>query len=97
MAKRFVEGTTGGGAITLPALSVISNEAADILAAGDKPIYLGLTVLESADVARALSQSQRKVQLPRLRAATPEVISILKQARSIETVPIDGIYVLPPR
>lgn len=97
MAKRFVEGTTGGSAITLPALSVISVEAANILAAGNKPIYLGLTVLDSADMSRILSNSQRKVQLPRLRAATPEVIEILKQSRSIETVSIDGIYVLQPR
>jgi len=96
MARRFVEGTTTGNSITLPALSVLSPEAAKILAAGSKSLYLGLTVMDSVDVARALSKSQQKVQLPRLRAATPDVIAILKQAKSIETLPLNTIYVLRP-
>lgn len=94
MARRFVEGTTTGNSITLPALSVLSPEAAEILAAGSKTLYLGLTVMDSAEVARALSKSRQKVQLPRLRAATPEVIAILKQANSIEMLPLDTVYVL---
>jgi hypothetical protein len=96
MARRFVEGTTSGNSITLPALSVLSSETAEILASGSKSLYLGLTALDSAEVARALSKSQQKVQLPRLRAATPEVIAILKEAKSIETPPLDTVYVLSP-
>ena len=57
MARRFVEGTTTASAITLPALTILSPEAAEILGAGSKPIYLGLTVLDSPAVARALSRS----------------------------------------
>jgi hypothetical protein len=95
MARRFVEGTTTGNSITLPALSVLSPEAAKILASGSKSLYLGLTVVDSAEVARALSKSQQKVQLPRLRAATPEVIAILKEAKLIETPQLDTMYVLP--
>jgi hypothetical protein len=89
-----VEGTTSGTGITLPALSTLSTEAAEILGAGSKPLYLGLTVLDSPEVARALAKSQPGVKLPRLRAATPEVIEILKDAKSIETPPLDSVYVL---
>ena len=96
MARRFVEGTTGGNSITLPALSVLSPEAAEILAAGSKSLYLGLTVIDSAEVARALIKSQQKVLLSRLRAATPEVIAILKEAKLIERPQVDTLYVLPP-
>jgi hypothetical protein len=55
---------------------------------------LGLTVLDSPEVARALSKAEQKVQLPRLRAATPEVIAILKDAKSIETPALESVYVL---
>ncbi len=61
---------------------------------GSKSLYLGLTVLDSPEVARALTKSQPGVKLPRLRAATPEVIAILKDAKSIETPPLESIYVL---
>lgn len=89
MARRFIEGTTGGGSVTLPALSTLSPEAAEILAAGSKPLYLGLTTLDSPAVARALAKAkaQSRLQLPRLRAATPEVIEILE-------LPKSDIYVL---
>ncbi len=96
MARRFVEGTTTGNSITLPALSVLSPEAAEILAAGSKSLYLGLTVIDSAEVARALCNSQQKVQLPRLRASTSEVIAIMKENKLIETPQLDTVYILPP-
>jgi hypothetical protein len=95
LARRFVADGSSGG-ITLPALTRITSEAAEILAAGSKTLYLGLTVLDSADVARALSKSQQQVQLPRLRAATPEVIAILTEAKSITIPAVDTIYVLSP-
>ena len=94
MARRFVEGTTSGTGITLPGLSTLTPESAEILAGGSKPLYLGLTVLDSPEVARALAKSQPGVNLPRLRAATPEVIAILKDAKSIETPPLASVYVL---
>lgn len=72
----------------------LTPEAAEILGAGSKSIYLGLTVIDSAAVARALAKSQPGVKLPRLRAATPEVIAILKAVKSIETPPLESLYVL---
>jgi hypothetical protein len=93
LARRFVADPSSGG-ITLPALTTLTPEAAEILAAGSKSIYLGLTVLDSPAVARALSKSQQGVKLPRLRAATPEVIAILKENKSIETPPLESLYVL---
>nr|MCU0983311.1 hypothetical protein [Pirellulaceae bacterium] len=93
LARRFVADPSSGG-ITLPALTTLTPEAAEILAAGSKSIYLGLTVLDSPAVARALSKSQQGVQLPRLRAATPEVLAVLKEAKSIETPPLESVYVL---
>jgi hypothetical protein len=94
MARRFVEGVTTASSITLPALSTLSPEAAEILGAGSKSMYLGLTVLDSPAVARSLSKSQQGVKLPRLRAATPEVMEILKESKSIETPPLESLYVL---
>lgn len=88
MARRFVQGTTGGNSVTLPALSKLSPQCAEILAAGDKPLYLGLTVIDSSGVARALAQSRSKLSLPRLRAATPEAIEIMKLEER-------DLYVLP--
>jgi len=95
LARRFVADGSSGG-ITLPALSTVTPETAEILAASSKSLYLGLTVIDSAEVARVLSKSQQKVQLPRLRAATQEVIAILKEAKSVETPPLDTVYVLSP-
>lgn len=88
IARRLAQGTTGGNSITLPALSTLTPEAARILASSDKPLYLGLTVIDSSEVARALSESKGKLSLPRLRAATSEVIEILKLSES-------NLYVLP--
>lgn len=96
MARRFAEGLTGGDSIVLPALSTLSSEAAEILASSSKRLHLGLTVLDSPAVARALTQSDQTVNLPRLRAATPEVIAILKEAKSIETPAPEEVYALSP-
>jgi hypothetical protein len=94
MARRFVEGVTTSNAINLPALAKLSPEAAEVLGAGSKSMHLGLTVLDSPEVARALSKSQQGVNLSRLRAATPEVIAILKESKSIQTPPLESVYVL---
>lgn len=88
IARRLAQGPTGGNSVTLPALSTITPEAARILASSDKPLYLGLTVIDSLEVARALSESKGKLSLPRLRAATREAIEILKLSES-------NLYVLP--
>jgi hypothetical protein len=95
MARRFVEGVTTASSITLPALSILSPEAAEVLGAGSKSMSLGLTVLDSPAVARALSKSRQGVNLSRLRAATPEVIAILEESKSIQTPPLESVYVLP--
>lgn len=94
MATRFVEGVTSGTGITLPALSTLKPQAAVILAGGSESLYLGLTVLDSPETARALAKSKWGVKLPRLRAATPEVIAILRDAKSIETTPLESVYLL---
>ncbi|QDU92400.1 hypothetical protein [Lignipirellula cremea] len=91
MARRFAKGAASRTGITLPAFSP---KVAGNLAGGSKSLYLGLTVLDSPEVARALAKSRQGVKLPRLRAATPEVIEILKEAKSIETPPIESVYVL---
>lgn len=88
IARRLAQGPTPGGGITLPALTTITPEAAKILASSDKQLYLGLTVIDSLEVARALSESKGKLSLPRLRAATREVIEVLKLSES-------NLYVLP--
>ncbi|QDU92403.1 hypothetical protein Pla8534_01510 [Lignipirellula cremea] len=97
MARRFAEGTTSGTGVTLPALATLSPKAAEILTSGSKSLYLGLTVLDSPEVARALAKSRQGVKLPRLRAATPEVIAILQDAMSIETPPLEALYILSER
>lgn len=95
LAWRFVEGSTPGGRILLPAVTSITVEAAEILAAGEKPVDLGLRVLDSAELARALGNSRQVVTLQRLQAATPEVIEILRNADSIKTPPLQSLIVLP--
>jgi hypothetical protein len=94
MARRFVEGVTTANSVTLPALSTLSPEAAEILASGSKSLFIGLTVMDSPETAQALAKSRSKVRLPRLRAATPQVIEILKDTKSIETPPLDSLYLL---
>jgi hypothetical protein len=96
MARRFVEGTTSGSSITLPALSTLSPEAAGILASGSKPLYLGLTVIDSPAVAVALAKTSNDVSLPRLRAATAEVIKILAESKSLKMPAMETLYVLSP-
>lgn len=94
MARRFVEGTTGGSSITLPALTKLTPQTAEILGSGSKPLYLGLTYLDSPSIARSLVKAPRGVNLFRLRAATPQVIEILKQAGESVIVNIPQIEVL---
>lgn len=88
MARRFVQGPTGANSITLPALSRLSPQCAEILAAGDKPLRLGLTVIDSSKVAQALANSRSELTLPRLWAATPQAIEVLKLEER-------NLYVLP--
>ncbi|MEZ6056431.1 MAG: hypothetical protein R3C01_06975 [Planctomycetaceae bacterium] len=97
LARRFVEGNTTGNSITLPALTTLSPEAAQILGAGSKSLYLGLTVLDSPETALALTKSRSKVALPRLRAITPQVNVILQEAPSIEVPPLESLYLLTER
>lgn len=96
MARRFTEGATSGSSITLPALSTLSPEAAAILASGSKPLYLGLTVIDSPTVAVALAKTSNDVSLPRLRAATAEVITILAESKSLKMPALETIYMLSP-
>jgi hypothetical protein len=95
MARRFAEGVTTASSVTLPALSTLTPEAAEVLASGSKSLSIGLTVLDSPETARALAKSRSKVTLSRLRAATPQVIEILRDAKSIETPPLDSLYLSP--
>ncbi len=78
----------------MPSLRSITPAAAEVLASGPHAIYLGLTVLDDPAVARDLTKSPKGVNLPKLRAATPEVIAILSNAKSITTPPLDSVYVL---
>lgn len=96
MARRFVDGTTAASSITLPALETLTPETAAILASGSKPLFLGLIVLDSSEIAEALSRATSGVKLPRLRAATPQVLEILRDSASIQTPPLESIYVLTP-
>jgi hypothetical protein len=91
LAARLIQDSSGQ---TLPSLRTITPAAAEVLASGPNAPYLGLTVLDDPAVARALTKSRIGVSLPRLRAATPEVIAILREAKSITTPPLDSIYVL---
>ena len=94
MARRFIEGVTTASSVTLPALSTLTPQCAEVLASGSKSLFIGLTVLDSPETARALATSRSKVTLSRLRAATPQVIEILRDAKSIETPPLESIYLL---
>ncbi len=91
LAERLIRNNWGP---TLPTLDAISPEAARIVATSSHAIYLGLTVLDSPAVARALATSRSLVNLRRLRAATPEVLAILKSAKSITTPPLETLYIL---
>lgn len=94
LAKRLVADPSSGG-ITLPALQQLTPEAAEILATSSRSLYLGLVVIDSTEVAQALAKSKQKLQLPRLRAATAEVITILRNHQTIETPALDSLYILP--
>jgi len=56
--------------------------------------YGSLAVLDDPAVARAMAKSRKGANLRRVRAATPEFIAILKDAESIETPPLESLYVL---
>lgn len=94
MAARFVDGTTTGSAITLPALQTLSPAAAERLVQGSKKMTLGLMVLDDPVTARALARRLEQVSLPRLRAVTPTVRDILSQAAGISTPPLESLYLL---
>ncbi len=96
LARRFAEGDAIGNIIVLPSLSTLSSEFAEILASSSKRLHLGLTVIDSPAVARALARSSQGVNLPRLRAATEEVIKILTEAKTVTIPAVDTIYVLSP-
>ncbi len=96
VARRLAEGVTGGNSIVLPNLTRLSLESAEILGSSPKRLHLGLTVLDSPEVARALARSTEGVNLPRLRAATAEVITILSESKSVTSPSVDSIYVLSP-
>jgi hypothetical protein len=91
LASRFLRNNWGP---TLPALTRISPQAAEIVASSPNEILLGLTVIDSPAVATALATSQAGVKLPRLRAATPEVIAILDGAEGIKSPPLPSLYLL---
>ncbi len=93
LAKRLIEPPLTGGR-NLHALQRLTPDAAAVLATFDKPVRLGLSVLDDTAVALALAQSKGKIELKRLKAATPEVIEILKETKVIETPPLDSIYIL---
>ena len=96
LARRMADGDVVGNSIVLPALSTLSSESAEILASSSKRLHLGLTVIDSPAVARALARSSQGVNLPRLRAATDEVIKILTEAKTVTIPAVDTIYVLSP-
>jgi hypothetical protein len=74
---------------TLSNLETVSKEAAPALSQYKQFFDLRpLTVLDSPAVARALAKSRSELSLPRLRAATPEVIEILKLSEN-------STYILP--
>jgi hypothetical protein len=93
LARRLIEPPLTGGR-NLHALQRVTPEAAAVLATSDKPLALGLTVLDDAAVARAFARSTGKIGLTRLKAATPEVMAILKDAKGVEVPDARTIYVL---
>lgn len=93
LAKRLIESPLTGGR-NLHALQRITPEAAEVLATADKPLRLGLSVLDDVAVARALARSKVKITLQRLKAVTPEVLAILKDASGIETPAPESLYLL---
>jgi hypothetical protein len=92
LARRFLADPSSGG-ITLPVLDKISAEAAGIIATSTKPLFLGLTVIDSPEVATALANAQQRVTLPRLRAATADVMKILSTSEKIK-LPEEAPYLL---
>ena len=94
LAQRMSQNSSGQ---VLPALQTITPAAAEVLVASANESFLGLTVLEDPVVARVLAKSRNGVWLQRLRAATPQVVAILKEAPSITTPPLESIYLLSER
>ena len=50
--------------------------------------------LECVTTVEGMLESRKGVNLPRLRAATRDVIAILRDTNSITTPPLDSLYVL---
>ncbi len=94
LAARLIEDSSGQ---VLPSLQTITSAAAETLAKGPSKIYLGLTSLDDLNVAFALRNSGKDVQLPRLRAATPKVRGLLASSENISMPPPESIYILPER
>lgn len=94
LAQRLIETGTGGNQITLRSLRRVSPEAAKVLGQGDKPLWLGLTVLDDVEVVSSLARSSAGVQLPRLRAVTPSVLALLRDSPSITAPALASLYVL---
>jgi hypothetical protein len=82
LAARLIQDSSGQA---LPSLQRITPAAAEILVTSPNKVVLGLRVLDDPAVATILAKAPKGVMLPRLRAATPDVIAILQGARSIET------------
>lgn len=92
LAARLIQDSSGQ---VLPSLRTLTPAAANVLATSSHAIHLGLIVLDDPAVARALAGAPKGTNLLRLRAATPKVIAILRDANSIKTPPLDSIFVLP--
>ncbi|MCY2967302.1 MAG: hypothetical protein NT069_27315, partial [Planctomycetota bacterium] len=91
LARRLSDQTFSGN---LHALQRLAPEAAEVLATFDKPLRIGLSVLDDVAVARALAHSKGKIELKRLKAATAEVIAILKDSKAIEVPNLASLYIL---
>jgi hypothetical protein len=94
LAARLIQDSSGQ---VLPSLRTISPAAAEVLGRSPNKIYLGLTALDDLNVAFALRNSGKDVQLPRLRAATPKVSSLLASSETISMPAPETLYILPER
>ncbi|VTR99827.1 hypothetical protein [Tuwongella immobilis] len=93
LAQRIIDLSLSTGR-NLHALQRISPEAAAVFATFDKPLRLGLTVLDDVAVAQAFAQAKGKIELKRLKAATPEVIAILKNSKTVDVPNLESLYLL---
>ncbi|MFM8251798.1 MAG: hypothetical protein ACKOBW_09410 [Planctomycetota bacterium] len=91
LAQRLIQDSTGQ---TMPSLQQITPAAAEVLATSPNAVFLGLRVLTDPAVVRALAKANKGASLPRLRAASPSVIGALGEAKSIQTPPLESLYVV---